>query len=376
MKLTQRRNRKMKNVLVGLRVGGLLICLMLSYQVAAGQQGVGAAGNPSARQLTPEDAVRLTIKGRHLSTEEAAKLEEKLASDPRDLETRFTLIGYYSTRYDESFRLKERDQALWVIQNIPDSELLRHIVFVRLNQHEEGFEEAKQLWLKQLDAYKGNLTVLSNAADFFVLPDKALAEKLLKQGAAADPTDAQWPRRLGELYLLSVTHAAGETRRSLAALAYAQFEQAFKLTKHDSEKGSLSIVLAKSAFEAGDVEQSRKWTVELLSQAAADKKDWNYGNAIHQGHILLGRIALLSGNQVEARQQLLEAGETPGSPQLDSFGPNMTLAKELLERGERETVIQYFQLCANFWKNRTELDQWTNIVKGGGIPNFGANLAY
>ncbi|MGZ8846697.1 MAG: hypothetical protein ACXW3C_09565 [Pyrinomonadaceae bacterium] len=79
---------------------------------------------------------------------------------------------------------------------------------------------------------------------------------------------------------------------------------------------------------------------------------------------------------MEAKKQLIEAGETPGSPQLDSFGPSMTLAKELLEKGERDVVIQYFQLCANFWKNRSELDQWTATVKGGGTPNFGAHLAY
>jgi hypothetical protein len=54
----------------------------------------------------------------------------------------------------------------------------------------------------------------------------------------------------------------------------------------------------------------------------------------------------------------------------------MTLAKELLEKGAREAVIKYFQLCASFWKNRPELGQWTATVKGGGIPNFGANLAY
>jgi len=366
----------MKNLLDGLRVAGLLICLMLSFQVAAAQQATQVPSNPAARQLTADDASRLTMKGRTLSVEEAARLEEKLAGDPQDLETRFTLIGYYSTRHDESFRLKKREQSLWVIQNIPDSKLLRNnVVFVRLNQHEEGFAEAKKLWLKQLDAYKGNLVVLSNAADFFLLPDKAFAEKLLKQGAAADPNDVQWPRRLGHLYLLQLMNAAGEERRGLAARASEQFEQAYKLAD-DSGKRFLLIELAKSAFEAGDVERAHTWAVALLSQGATDKKDWNYGNAIHHGHIILGRIALLSGNLGEARQQLIEAGETPGSPQLNSFGPNMTLAKELLEKGERKSVLEYFQLCASFWTNRTELDQWSATVKGGGIPNFGANLAY
>jgi hypothetical protein len=364
----------MKYLLGGLRAVGLLTCLILNLQVAAAQQGT--PGNPGARQLTPEGVVRLTLDGRRLSTEEAKKLEEKLTNNPQDLETRFILMGYYSTQHDESFRLKKREQTLWVIQNIPDSELLRHVVFVQLNQHEEGFEEAKQLWLKQLDAYKGNLAVLSNAADFFLLPDKAFAEKLLKEGAAADPSDAQWPQRLGQLYLLEMPRAGVEQRRSLAALAYAQFERAYKLTRDDSGKGVLLIQLAKSAFEAGDVERAHKWADALLSQASTDKQDWNYGNAIHQGHLILGRIALSSGNLEEAGKQLIKAGETPGSPQLNSFGPNMALAKELLEKGERESVIKYFQLCANFWTNREVLKHWTAIVIERGIPDFGANLVY
>jgi len=55
----------------------------------------------------------------------------------------------------------------------------------------------------------------------------------------------------------------------------------------------------------------------------------------------------------------------------------MMLAKELLERGERDTVIRYFEECAGFWKLHGErLNEWTATVKGGGIPNFGANLFY
>lgn len=365
----------MKNLFNGLRAG-LWLCLVLSFQMSVSGQQAARVPGATAPQLTPDGAVRLTFKGRSISPEEAAKLEEKLAGDPKDLETRFTLIGYYSTRHDGSFPLKRSEQALWVIRNIPDSTLLQLNVLVRLNRPEKGFEEAKQLWLKQLDLYQGNLVVLSNAIDFFLIPDQALAEKLLKQAAAADPRDAQWPRRLGHLYLLLLTYATGEARRNLGALASVQYERAYKLTSEESGKRVLWSELAKSAFEAGEIEQAQSWAAQLLSQGTTDKNDWNYGNAIHRGHIILGRIAFLSGNLAAARDHLIAAGETPGSPQLNSFGPSMTLAKELLEKGERDAVLRYFQMCANFWKNHSELDAWTAIVKDGGIPNFGAHLSY
>ncbi len=74
---------------------------------------------------------------------------------------------------------------------------------------------------------------------------------------------------------------------------------------------------------------------------------------------------------------MLKAGDTPGSPQLDSFGPNMTLAKELLEKGDQQTVLQYLTLCGKFWKmDNGRLARWSETIRAGKIPDFGSNLDY
>jgi hypothetical protein len=57
----------------------------------------------------------------------------------------------------------------------------------------------------------------------------------------------------------------------------------------------------------------------------------------------------------------------------------MSLAKELLEKGERDVVLQYFDLCRRFWStniNDGKLDRWSQDVKAGKMPSFGANLEY
>jgi hypothetical protein len=78
-----------------------------------------------------------------------------------------------------------------------------------------------------------------------------------------------------------------------------------------------------------------------------------------------------------AKARLLDAGKTPGSPQLDSFGPNMELAHELLQKGEKDVVLQYFDLCAKFWTmGGASLDSWRQTVKAGGTPDFGPSLNY
>jgi tetratricopeptide (TPR) repeat protein len=135
--------------------------------------------------------------------------------------------------------------------------------------------------------------------------------------------------------------------------------------------------VAKESFVAGRIEDARKYATELLTLAPDYESNWNYGNAIQDGNLVLGRIAVREGRLEEAKQYLLAAGKSKGSPQMDSFGPNMSLAKDLLEKGERDSVLQYFELCRKFWTmDYGKLDDWRQEVKAGKIPKFGANLVY
>jgi hypothetical protein len=134
---------------------------------------------------------------------------------------------------------------------------------------------------------------------------------------------------------------------------------------------------AKESFIVGKIEDASKYATELLALAQKFQRDWNYGNAIQDGNLVLGRIAVREGRIEEAKQYLLAAGKSPGSPQMNSFGPNMSLAKDLLEKGERDVVLQHFELCRKFWKmDYGKLDDWSQEVKAGKIPDFGANLVY
>ena len=136
--------------------------------------------------------------------------------------------------------------------------------------------------------------------------------------------------------------------------------------------------LAKAAWEAQAFDKAADYARELVGMAGANETaDWNFGNAIHDGNAVLGLVALRSGDLAQAARYLLDAGKTRGSPQLNSFGPNVTLAKEMLEHGERDAVLEYFAECRAFWKmGSAQLDAWTSTVRSGGTPNFGANLKY
>jgi hypothetical protein len=135
--------------------------------------------------------------------------------------------------------------------------------------------------------------------------------------------------------------------------------------------------IAKVAFEAGNLGKASAYAQELLQIAPQFPKDWNYGNAIYYGHFVLGRVALQEGNTKEAASQLVAAGATPGSPQLNSFGPNVTLAKDLLAQGQAQPVLEYLVECKSFWKlDYGKLDEWIGAIRAGGTPDFRSNLNY
>jgi len=134
---------------------------------------------------------------------------------------------------------------------------------------------------------------------------------------------------------------------------------------------------AMAAFECGQAERARAYATEALQSAPQFRKDWSYGNAIHAGHVVLGRTALARGDLDTACGELLLAGRTPGSPQLDSFGPNMSLARDLLRAGRRDVVLDYLEACGTFWRHDFgALARWRLMVRLHLPPDFGSNLGY
>jgi len=134
---------------------------------------------------------------------------------------------------------------------------------------------------------------------------------------------------------------------------------------------------AKDSFDIGAYTNAENYAKELLVLAPKFTSNWNYGNAIHDGNMVLGRIALKEGRIDDAKARLLAAANTTGSPTLNSFGPNVSLAKDLLEKGETDTALEYFNCCRKFWRGDFgKLDQWTKDIKEGRAPDFGANLVY
>ncbi|MDW3650318.1 MAG: hypothetical protein R8P61_24805 [Bacteroidia bacterium] len=99
--------------------------------------------------------------------------------------------------------------------------------------------------------------------------------------------------------------------------------------------------------------------------------------AKHKLHTGKGRLALKAKQLEEAKEHLLNSAKISGAPTLNSFGPNMSLAQKLIEEGESEVVLTYFELCGEFWKNKFDkTDLWKEAIENGEMPDFGSNLIY
>ena len=143
--------------------------------------------------------------------------------------------------------------------------------------------------------------------------------------------------------------------------------------------------VALASLEAGLDFAAVKSFAEAALANNKNTKSWNYCNTIFKEHSLLGRVALREGKLDVAKKHLLAAGHTPGSPQLNTFGPDYVLARELAEKGERDTVITFLDLVASFWANPDEkteanservtseklkqLESWKKQLRAGKVPD-------
>ena len=125
------------------------------------------------------------------------------------------------------------------------------------------------------------------------------------------------------------------------------------------------------AFALGRVDSARAHAEEMLMTTVGVLEE--HSDAVHNGHLLLGRIALHDNDVERARAHLVLAGRAGATRMVPIFGPDMRLAAELLARGERDAVIRYLSLCRAFWR-RGPADTWSAQIRAGDIPDFGRNL--
>lgn len=335
------------------------------------------------------------LRGQQLSPEAAAALEKQLAVRPNDYAAHLILLGYFlQTAFYKGLLTKTaaraayRQQVFWLIRNHPESLLFsREILDVPRHNAPAAFAGDEALWQAQFAKHPSSAVILGNAAEYYLLSDNELAEKYLLRAQTLEPKNPEWHSKLAELYRLNGPHPSAALIQKSAKKALVEYEAAAALAPNKTSQHSTSADLAKTAFDAGEYDKARQYANALLKRgeqiAAAGKANpaepayifQENSDAVHEANMVLGRLALHDGDLAGAEAHLLAMGRVSGSSTLNSFGPNMKLAQELLERGDRAPVLAYFDECAKFWHDK-QLGQWRSEVEQGKTPDFRGNLDY
>jgi hypothetical protein len=145
------------------------------------------------------------------------------------------------------------------------------------------------------------------------------------------------------------------------------------LSRHPELRASRAAYAAVAAEHAGEYEKARNYAVEALGYVSTYPQH-AAANLFYGNHVL-GLVSARRGEFVAAKEHLLASAITKSWPRLAEFGPNMSLAKRLLENGDRETVVTFLDLCRPLWPGGVEkLQEWRAVITAGAKPDFGINL--
>jgi hypothetical protein len=306
----------------------------------------------------------------HLSPSEVDHLESRARAGTADFGDRTRLVVHhiYRARRHAGAELSAERHALWMVEHCPTT-VPTPIVNVYMARH----RAVADAWRKQVERHPQNPAVLVTASEYFLWADRPTAHALLDRAEAAAPRNAVIFLKHSRLYRLEDRNGS---KPAVAAKALTKLEQGVALSPEPS-RFDHKADLARYALFAGDPDKAKAHASDILAEINARPRTWNTGNLVHGAHLVLGLLALRAGDIVTAKQHLLDSARIGGSPQLNSFGPNMLLAEELLKKGERQVVLDYLDLCAHFWEmGKPKLEIWRDQITRGDAPDFGANLDY
>jgi tetratricopeptide (TPR) repeat protein len=125
---------------------------------------------------------------------------------------------------------------------------------------------------------------------------------------------------------------------------------------------------AEICYLAGNFADSKIFTLQL-DEHKDSFDDETQGGILHEYHTMIGRHMLRDGHPEEAKKHLLLSIDVEPTSVMKSFGPNMSLALDLLMEGEKETVITYLDGCTEFWK-KEPVQLWKAKIRNNKMPSL------
>jgi hypothetical protein len=312
-------------------------------------------------------AILLLYSGKSISKPKAEELENSVRKDPDKVDDRVVLIGYYSANSKTQLdRTRLRIHVLWMIENHPEHPSTAEPSLRDLPDDGDGNAQILALWKKNLETRGDDFGVVRNAEKFFFGKDPAVAERLIQRISEKEPSNREWPNELAQLYrMFGIPNQAMDDPQQRADEAY---KRVLVLTRTPVAREALAGDMAEASFKMGDFGGAAE-----LARIHLRSRDHT---AVQRANTILGRVAIRAGDMPLAKQFLLDSSAPSAEKDVSLSGPTMVLAKELLEAGERDAVLQYLSNCLPLWPRGEDVLQiWMADIRNGKTPKFG-NLGF
>jgi hypothetical protein len=135
----------------------------------------------------------------------------------------------------------------------------------------------------------------------------------------------------------------------------------------------LGIALAVTLVVVSYRVEANPWKTQFNSKYAEKllREHGGSGDAIYTGNLILSQAAVDNNDIANAKRYLLAAASTPGARSIEQNGLNVSVARALFERGEKDAVLEYLHRGRTLWPQGAPiLGRMEAAIRAGRRPNF------
>lgn len=178
-----------------------------------------------------------------------------------------------------------------------------------------------------------------------------LGERWLRRAIELAPPGKKWQPALGQALHIRANRTIGPKEKVRL------LTEASSLVPEGAKPGLLTN-LVTAEFDAGDDAAAERDARMLLDTAPKN------ANAYNAAQTILGRMAAAKNDLNEAKTRLIASITMPISLKNAVFQPNMTLAQDIYDAGDKDAVIQFLEASRPVWKfDRGRIDRMISFVK-------------
>ncbi len=123
-------------------------------------------------------------------------------------------------------------------------------------------------------------------------------------------------------------------------------------------------------FRRGNLDATEKYAREYLTMAAKDQSHVLYTRAMFNANMQLGKVSMRRGDLRRAGEYMMSALRIPESDEIKYMQFDMTLARTLVDAGQRDIVARYLDRCAEIAMKGEQYKRWADDIRQGINPDL------